>query len=386
MKLKLLTSVLLVAILLLSGCATGEPNPSTSTPSPTATPGNTSIVENQDQVIYGKIYPDEEKTYEVWVGNNITNVSFELKWMVHELGLSLTTPSGEPYGICGYGSGPCGGTGSDCIILNPEPGKWTVHVNALDVPQSGKDYLLLVSFNRLINFSLFVYPLMYTPGEPIRITMGSAPRRQIAGGPAPTTEPGSDKVIGASVVADILMPGNVTESLILYDDGQHGDGQADDGAYSNVFTDTGSQGIYGISVTASGTANGVKFQKRDATLVWVSPPPDLSIEASDIVFSDDNPHEGESISITATIRNIGGGDAFNAEIWFYYDKRWSGDIAIPYVDIPAGGTVKVTEWWTARAGDHNIYVDVTNQCGIEEQNLSNNQAYRPIHVSAETNQ
>lgn len=384
---KLLTSILLVAILLLGGCAAEGPKLSTPTPSPTVTLGNTSnLVENQDQVIYGKIYPGEEKTYEVLVGN-VTQVSFELKWIAHQLGLSLTTPTGKPYGICGYGAGPCGGTRSDCIILNPEPGKWTVHVSALDVPQSGKDYLLLVSFNKTeINLYLDMYPTMYPtwiyqPGEPIRITMG--PRLSLGG---PGHEGITEVITGASVVADIVTPSNMTESLALYDDGKHNDGQADDGTYSNVFTDTSSQGIYGISVTASGTANDVKFQKRDATLVWVSLPPDLSIDASDIVFSDDNPHDGDSISITATIHNTGEGDALNANIWFYYDQRWSGDIAIPFVDIPTGGTVEVKAWWVARAGDHNIYVDAINQCGIDEQNLSNNQAFRPIHVSVEINQ
>lgn len=211
---------------------------------------------------------------------------------------------------------------------------------------------------------------------------------RIISGSVPTVRSGgSDEVIPvASVVADIVTPGNLTERLILYNNGQHSDLQADDRTYTNVFTDTSSLGIYGISITASGTANGVEFQKRDATLVWVSPPPDLSIDASDIAFSNDNPHDGESIAITATIYNIGEGDATYAKVWFYYDERWRGDIAIPFIDVPAGGTVKVTVWWVAQAGDHNIYVDAINQCNIDEQNLSNNQSYRPIHVTVESNQ
>jgi len=372
MKLGLFISIILIAITLLGGCAGKQPVSPTQSPSPAG---------EQDQVIYGKIYPGEEKTHEVIVGN-VTGVSFELKWMVHELGLSLTTPSGQPYTICGYSGGTCGGTESSCIIADPEPGKWIVHVKALQVPQSGKDYLLLVSFGRYINFSLFVYPLMYKPGEPIRITAGSSPR---TGGPG--LDEGTTEVIKVvSVAADIVTPGNVTERLILYDDGHRGDFQAGDGGYTNVFTDTSSPGIYGISITASGTINGVKFQKRDATLVLVSAPPDLSVDAYDIVFSDDNPYDGESITITATIHNIGKGDAPNAKIWFYYDQRWSGDIAIPFVDVPAGGAVEVKAWWVAKAGDHNIYVDAINQCTIDEQNLSNNEAHRAIHVSTDMEQ
>lgn len=393
MKLELLLSTILISIILLGGCAAEQSTSLTPSPSPIVTPGNTpSPAEEQDQVIYGKIYPGEEKSHEVLVGN-VAKVSFELNWLQHRLGLSLTAPSGKTYLSCSHDDGTCGGTFADCTIDNPEQGKWIIHVSALDVPPGGKDYVLLVSGDTDINFYLHLESQKYTPGEPIPIMAGPGLTLggPVSGGVGPistTIEPeGSGKVITySSVVADIVTPGNVTERLVLYDDGQHGDRQADDGTYTNVFTDTSSPGIYGISITASGTENGVKFQKRDATLVWVSPPPDLSIDASDIVFSDDNPHDGESISITATIHNIGEGDAPNAEIWFYYDQRWSGDIAIPFVDIPAGGTVEVKAWWVARAGDHNIYVDVINQCGIDEQNLSNNQAYRPIHVSAEPKQ
>lgn len=374
---RLLISIVLVVSVLLGGCAAEGPKPSTPTPSPTVTPGNESnLAEEQDQVIYGKIYPGEEKSHEVLVGN-VTRVSFELKWIEHELGLSLTTPSGEPNVICSSGGGTCGGYQADCIIDNPEPGKWIVHVSALDVPQGGKDYIVLVSFKTEINFSLFVYPRIYTPGEPIRIWVGRAPVTFGSSGEA---------ITGASVVADIVTPGNVTERLVLYDDGLHGDLQADDGTYTNVFTDTSSWGIYRISVTASGTENGAKFQKRDATLVWVSPPPDLSIDASDIVFSNDNPYDGESISITATVHNIGEGDATFARIRFYYDERWRGEISVPIVRVPAGGTAEVKAWWVAKAGDHNIYVNAENLCSVEEQNLSNNESHRPIHVSIETKQ
>jgi len=389
---RLLISIVLVVSVLLGGCAAEGPKPSTPTPSPTVTPGNESnLAEEQGQVIYGKIYPGEEKSHEVLVGN-VTRVSFELKWIEHKLGLTLIPPSGKPIYSSVPGAEPdisfssddgtCGGTQASYTIDNPEQGKWTVRVSALDVPQGGKDYLVLASFNKtVINLYLdALTPWIYQPGEPMRIMVG--PGLRIGG---PGLDEGITEVIrGASVVADIVTPGNVTERLVLYDDGQHGDRQADDGTYTNVFTDTSSPGIYGISITASGTDNDVEFQKRDATLVWVSPPPDLSIDTSDIVFSNDNPYDGESISITATVHNLGEGDAPYAKIWFYYDQRWSGDIAIPFVDVPAGGTVEVRAWWVAQAGDHDIYVDAINQCTIDEQNLSNNQAHRLIHVSVET--
>ena len=388
MKLGLFLSLVLISIILLGGCAAEQSASPTPSPSPTVTPGNTpSPAEEQDQVIYGKIYPGEERSHEVLVGN-VTRVSFELKWIEHKLCLSLTTPSGKPIDFsvqgvypnisCGYDDGTCGGTQASCTIDNPEQGKWIVHVSPVDVPPGGKDYLVLVSFETEINFRLDVYPQIYTPGQPIRIMAG----------PALTLGPGGSRevITWASVVADIVMPGNVTERLVLYDDGLHGDSQADDGTYTNVFTDTSSPGIYGISVTASGTENGVKFQKRDATLVWVSPPPDLSIDTSDIVFSNDNPYDGESISITATVHNIGEGDATFARIRFYYDERWRGEISVPIVRVPAGGTAQVKAWWVAQAGDHNIYVNAENLCSVEERNLSNNESHRPIHVSVETKQ
>lgn len=176
LRLELFLSLVLISVILLGGCAAEQSASPTLSPSPTVTPGNTpSPAEEQDQVIYGKIYPGEEKSHEVLVGN-VTRVSFELKWIEHKLGLTLTPPSGKPIyssvqGVnpdisCSYDDSTCGGTFADCTIDKPEQGKWTVHVSALDVPPGGKDYLVLVSSQTEINFSLDVYPQIYTRGNP----------------------------------------------------------------------------------------------------------------------------------------------------------------------------------------------------------------------------
>ena len=61
-------------------------------------------------------------------------------------------------------------------------------------------------------------------------------------------------ISGAEVVANVERPNGSTSSLTLYDDGLHGDGQANDGVYANVFSNTSLSGSYNVTVQAEGTS------------------------------------------------------------------------------------------------------------------------------------
>lgn len=70
----------------------------------------------------------------------------------------------------------------------------------------------------------------------------------------------------------ILFPTSKTESLLeLYDDGTHGDENANDGIYSNSFADTTKEGIYTFTFTATGkTTNGNPFRREKAIQKYVA--------------------------------------------------------------------------------------------------------------------
>ena len=84
---------------------------------------------------------------------------------------------------------------------------------------------------------------------------------RVSGVPMPIVASLTDvsPITGASVFATVVSPDNITRYLLLYDDGLHGDGAANDGLYANTFYQTGvagsesGAGSYNVTVTASGT-------------------------------------------------------------------------------------------------------------------------------------
>ncbi len=76
-------------------------------------------------------------------------------------------------------------------------------------------------------------------------------------------------ITGATVIAQIVAPGGATYSPQLYDDGLHGDGEANDGIYATTFYQTGAAGSdsgggsYNVTVTALGnSANAGNFVRQ----------------------------------------------------------------------------------------------------------------------------
>ncbi len=62
-------------------------------------------------------------------------------------------------------------------------------------------------------------------------------------------------IANATVVASIVKPDASTKDVTLYDDGNHGDGAADDGIYSGTFYQTGLPGSYNVTVEATGNSS-----------------------------------------------------------------------------------------------------------------------------------
>lgn len=72
-----------------------------------------------------------------------------------------------------------------------------------------------------------------------------------------------------------------TQTLSLYDDGQHEDGSAHDGVYANSFEDTAVAGIYTIDLQAIGESNeGSPFTRLASLSVHVAEPPVPTIQVT----------------------------------------------------------------------------------------------------------
>lgn len=64
----------------------------------------------------------------------------------------------------------------------------------------------------------------------------------------------NNPIIGASVQAEVTRPDGSKSTITLFDDGAHGDGAANDGAYGRNFYQTGLAGSYNVLVKAQGVS------------------------------------------------------------------------------------------------------------------------------------
>jgi len=113
-----------------------------------------------------------------------------------------------------------------------------------------------------------------------------------------------------------------------------------------------------------------------------SPLPDLAISPSDITFSNNTPTVGDTITIYATIHNIGEVTAYNVTVEVYVDGSRIGYIM--FDSIPEGGKETFDVEWTATpAGWQRFRVVIDSNNTILELNENNNEATRYIYVSPE---
>jgi hypothetical protein len=105
--------------------------------------------------------------------------------------------------------------------------------------------------------------------------------------------------------------------------------------------------------------------------------PDLTLNSNDISFSPATPTEGDSVTITAIIHNIGGADANNFDVSFLDSTSL---IRKDRISVSAGSSTPASITWTAIAGDHTIRVIADSENVIAESDETNNEAIRTLTV------
>ncbi|MEW6618037.1 MAG: CARDB domain-containing protein [bacterium] len=116
---------------------------------------------------------------------------------------------------------------------------------------------------------------------------------------------------------------------------------------------------------------------------WLLMKPDITLSESDISFSNSNPIEGEYLTITAIIHNIGELEANDIWLNFYDGNPADGGILIgtkTIATILPHSTETAQINWVSTIGIHNIYVVVDPLDTIKEMNETNNFASVSITV------
>ena len=112
--------------------------------------------------------------------------------------------------------------------------------------------------------------------------------------------------------------------------------------------------------------------------------PDLTLDAIDIIFSDDRPKVGDNINITAAIHNAGTVDASTVNVLFYDGNPIRSGTLIGNKTIntvTANSKTNVSITFNATSGNHEIYIYIDKQNKINERNEFNNIALNQLIVS-----
>ena len=215
--------------------------------------------------IISKIYPSDSATHRVIVDPTASWMNSYINWAEGDLDLVLYSPNGvriDPSVAAidtnvSYGKGMIDDLSMAIyVIQNPEPGDWTMEITAIDVPTEGEDYYAAAYLVSNISQTLSTDKEGYNQFEPISL------RVDLSYGGIPLT--------GALVTLDIQKSDATIDNIPLFDDGSHGDIQAGDGTYSNMYTDTNVGGQYNLIVYSSGTTpDSYPFTRTVSKLVVV---------------------------------------------------------------------------------------------------------------------
>ena len=146
-----------------------------------------------------------------------------------------------------------------------------------------------------------------------------------------------------------------------------------------------SSGLHYWNITCTDLASNTNYSE---TRNFTVPAPDIYIESSYIQFNDTNPAENKTITINATVENIGNTNAGSFTVQFFKGDPDSGGAQIngnqTISGLVAGENATVNVSYNPVIGVNNIYVraDVpfSTNGSVTEENESNNEANKSFTI------
>ena len=225
-----------------------------------------------------KMFIHERTPILVPIDSAIDKASFGTSWPGSNVDLVLYKPDGSMIDPSVADSDPTveylsGPTYKIYKVTNPAPGEWTMELTATDMPADGEDVYVTVLAESTLSMLLSTDKDQYNQGEIVKII-------------ANLSDAGT-QITGADVKVNVTLPDSSIEYITLYDDGGHGDGEAQDGVYANYFVDTSLMGDYKVDATSTGSLpdgsqltriNDTSFEIIKGTSSILLSPENLSIE------------------------------------------------------------------------------------------------------------
>ena len=189
----------------------------------------------------------------VLVDSTMGSMTVSLLWPGSDLDLTLIQPDGsiitpDVAEIDPHITFTSGATYEFYKIQAPQPGAWTMRVFGKATSSTEEEYTIMTSTRDAMILSVDVDKSEYFAGDPIKLTASI----EDSFSAAPT---GPEYIYGATMLVTAEDPAPNQYAFELYDDGQHGDGGANDGVYANAFSNTSLAGSYNFNVHVSGLNN-----------------------------------------------------------------------------------------------------------------------------------
>lgn len=217
--------------------------------------------ENHSPLLHGILLPGQRITTTLEIERRGT-VRIYARGQAEGLSLTLTTPDGRhitPDSAddedVSYFALPLANFQS-YVLTDTRPGTWQLHLEAEDSLAEACGYAMYAVLDSPLRLDVM-------PTAEGRLDAPILIQAML--------RDGARGIAAAQVRVEIYPARNVPVTISLYDDGQHGDGAADDGHYANWWTPGGDGGYYPIFVSAHGTYAGQAFGRGDEGVLVISP-------------------------------------------------------------------------------------------------------------------
>lgn len=308
----------------------------------------------------GAIAPGQTRSHAILVDPTAQTALFGLVWENESanLSFSLLAPNGTRYNASSPESSNATSRRYFGIEV-PVAGTWTLLAFG-DTVAGTEGYRTRASFDTVLVLDIISASENYSvpPGLPFEIQA--------------YLSDGSAVVNATGMAADITRPDGTIESVPLADNDQ-------DGAFEAAYFPP-QLGAYEVRVTASGTYTGQPFERQDETTFWAEIFPDLAPTVFWVVPSV--PTEGQTVTLSANITNLGNGPAQDAEIRFFEGSPANGTLlGTTKANVSASQTTTASIPWTAVRGGHTITASVSPFNAFLEADYGNNELSRTIVVA-----
>jgi hypothetical protein len=141
-----------------------------------------------------------------------------------------------------------------------------------------------------------------------------------------------------------------------------------------------SEGTFNITVWID-PENAIPEEHEDnnqaAKALQVITKPDMRIRDQDVYFSNNNPQQGDNVTVYAMVRNIESLPTGSFTVRFY-ESNWNNLIGNYVLSLNPQETKIAQTTWHAVAGNHTIHAYVDSTYGVDELREDNNHGQKSI--------